>query len=132
MTAAIARKVEIPKTTLVRWVNGDAACVRTADVGRLEKQAEEAIDAMCERVARKGLEYVLRWHEGEPAPDPRMLSAVMTSVGIALDKMRLLRDQSTSHVTFESIARAVEADGFTIDEWIAEVNRIAADGDASD
>src|SRR3990172_8953873 len=74
VTARMARDVGIPLGTLRGWVSGGVACVQTADVRTLEKQAEEAIDAMCERVARKGLAYVERWYEhmGDVAPDGRM------------------------------------------------------------
>jgi len=124
VTAKLARDLGVPRQTLVRWASGEVAAVRTPEVGQLKKDAEEAIDAMCERVARFGLQYVLRWHETEPDPDPKLLSAVMTSVGISIDKMRIMREQSTARITIDDLRKAVEAEGFEWGDVIAEAEAI--------
>lgn len=130
VTAKLGRDLGIPVGTLRSWAAGDVKVARTANVRTLKKDAEEAIDAMCERVARFGLAYVLSWHETQPDPDPRLLSAVMTSVGISIDKMRLLREQSTARITVEDMRKAIEADGFEFSDVLDEARKIVDNCDA--
>jgi len=124
VTAKLSRDLDIPVGTLRRWASGEVAAAQTADVGRLKKDALETIDAMCERVARYGLAYVLAWHETTPDPDPKLLSAVMTSVGISIDKMRLMREQSTARVTVDDVRKAIEDDGFEFVDVLEEARAI--------
>ena len=124
VTASIARKVGVSKRTLVRWVDGKVACVKTGNVANLTKDAEEAIDAMCERIARQAFSIVADASEDGEALTP--LDAVRWSTvgAIAVDKMRIMREQSTARITIDDLRKAVEAEGFEWGDVIAEAEAI--------
>jgi len=81
------RKSGIPRTTLRHWVNGRGVHPVAAEMGlqkrapladRLEELAHQLIDLMPEAAAQAPANHLA------------------VSLGIAIDKMRLLRDQPTS------------------------------------
>lgn len=96
----------LPKMTIYRWVqshednknNLESLSVVTAkkQVARIAaqqaiEQAQEALDKMCEDAARRFIEHATKKSVIERAT----ASQAMTSAGIAIDKMRLLRGLPT-------------------------------------
>lgn len=126
ISAKMAREVGVPLRTLKHWAEGDVKACATGNVASLQTKAEESLADLCERFARGAFGYGVNWLEKfENTPDGRMLRDVMVAAGIAVDKMRLLRDQPTARLAVEDARRAVESGAVTVDELIDEVNAIA-------
>ncbi len=85
--ARTARQIGIPRTTLQSWANQRGT---NEGVTKLRHQKKGELADALEKLARKLIEVA-----SEKIADAT-LQQVMTSVGIAIDKMQLLRNQPTA------------------------------------
>jgi transposase-like protein len=86
-TSLTARQLGIPRATLINWSNGNGVHPVVSEIGqvkkealadRLEDVAHRLVDAMPDKIKDANLQQVT------------------VSMGIAVEKMRLLREQPTS------------------------------------
>jgi hypothetical protein len=122
-------KTGIPRSTLMGWTSGEVVAVTLTDVRQEEQEAVMALDGLCEQVAHGCLGYVATWLEkfGD-MPDGRMLRDVMVAFGIAVDKMRLLREQPTARLAIEDLRQATAEAGMAPEDVIAEVEAMLREG----
>lgn len=88
-----AAQTGIPKSNLVYWAKGRG--VHPEAAGELREEAREALDMRLEQLAHRIMDKVLEQEAGCKI-DNANFSQLLTGFGIAIDKMRLLREQSTS------------------------------------
>lgn len=82
----VAAETGIPRKTLTEWIHGR----HSDDVAELRPEKRENLADMLETYIRKALPVAIeKVDDANPAH-------LMTSVGIAIDKMRLLREESTT------------------------------------
>ena len=116
------RELGIPRSTLRRWVKEPARAApaelrheKVADLGNvLEGLVYRMLDIA---------DVTLTELDGKPLQVGEM-TRMMTAVGILIDKMRLLREQSTARITIDDLRKAVEAEGFEWGDVIAEAEAI--------
>ena len=101
-----AAQIGVPRTTLLKWASGEGVHASVTDIGhekkqgladRLEGLAHRLVDAIPGKIAEADLKQL------------------SVSLGIALDKMRLLREQPTS----------IEGHDLSDDEKLAMLRQLA-------
>ena len=108
-----AKDLGLPNTTVESWSNGQFVNNEVSEIG---KQKKEDLADIFERIARASLE------RAAGQIDEASYAQTVTGAAIAVDKMRLLRDQSTANVAVarpehEYIAAAVKlltSRGYTV------------------
>jgi hypothetical protein len=104
--AKTARAVGVPRKTLEEWAKGR----HHPDVADLRQEKKTELADQLERLA-----YTLA-AAAYGKIDPASLQQVLTSLGIAVDKMRLLREQPTS---------IAGGEGLTDEDRITRLNALA-------
>jgi len=108
--AETAEQVGIPRKTIEYWAlkKKSATVAETPAITPPPvaiKKAETSglkLDTLCEDVARRAMSRIT-----DEKLDKMNATGLMTTTGIAIDKMRLLRDQSTANVDVKAQAEVV-------------------------
>ena len=108
--AKAAHDCKIPRTTLQNWVNGGA--VNGAVAEKSAQKKGDMADA-CEALAWK----LLGGMDDEAKIEAAALNTLSVSFGTLIDKMRLLRDQSTQNLNVSDLSDA------ELDKRIAALER---------
>lgn len=106
-----AEKLGIAPVTLIAWEQ-EAEAGRQPDVDALRPLIRRVLDEECEAAAREFIAAARLPDKVEKAGTLQL----MTSAGIAIDKMRLLREQATS----------ISAQQMTDEERLARLNELLA------
>jgi transposase-like protein len=106
-----AELLGIPPVTLIAWKQ-EADAGRIGDVERLRPLIRKVLDEECEAAAREFIAAARLPDKVEKAGTLQL----MTSAGIAIDKMRLLREQATS----------IHTQQLSDEERIARLNELLA------
>ena len=100
--ARTARQVGVPEPTLRQWAKG----LRAAPPAQLSERKKADLADRMEEIARALLDRVT-----PERMDDATVQQLLTSAGIAIDKMRLLRNQPTENVaSLVLIEQIVDAD----------------------
>lgn len=92
VTAAMARKVGVPRQTLTRWASGEVKACQTPDVGQLEKAAERTLLELFESEIRAAFKAA------DGKRDRAQYRDLAWAIGVFTDKTQLLSGQATERV----------------------------------
>jgi len=119
-TARDFEHLSLSESTIRNWRNGHGVIPP-----KLVDEKRDELSDVFERLARKAtgvIEGTLDALDG--TVDRAMLATLWTGAGISVDKMRIMREQSTARITIDDLRKAVEAEGFEWGDVIAEAEAI--------
>ena len=117
-----AQELGIPITTLQRWTTGE----RHPEVRRMAYEKKEVLADVFERLAHKALEV------SEKGMDRLGAKDAMITAATAVDKMRLLRGESTSNVAVRyDLSKLTDEQLDRLEQQIGELNHLVPMGTLS-